>query len=97
MRVSLVTAAVLVALAGASCVADRTLDVASLESTLQQQLEERQPQPVDSVDCPDEIKVEAQATFQCTATGGGTTWTLQVRQDDDEGHVTWKIADATAT
>jgi hypothetical protein len=95
MRVTLVTAIVVVALAGASCVAERTLDVESLESTLQQQLQERQVQMVDSVACPDEIKVEAKATFQCTATGDETTWTLQVRQNDDDGNVTWKIVDAT--
>lgn len=94
MRASIVVVVVLVALAGASCSADRTLDVASLESTLQQQLEARQSQTVAAVDCPDEIKVEAQTRFRCTATGDGTTWTLQVTQDDDEGNVTWKVVDA---
>jgi hypothetical protein len=94
MRASLVLAVVLVALVGASCSADRTLDVASLESTLRQQLGDLQSQAVEAVDCPDEIKVEAHTSFTCTATGGEMTWTLQVTQDDDEGSVTWKIVDA---
>ncbi len=95
MRASIIVIVVLVvALAGASCSANRTLDVAGLETTLRGQLEELQSQTVDAVDCPDEIKVEAQTSFRCTATGDGTTWTLQVTQDDDEGRVTWKIVNA---
>src|SRR5215212_5799859 len=40
------------------------------------------------VRCPDEIRAEAGATFACTATADGQPVTYDVRQDDDQGHLT---------
>jgi hypothetical protein len=40
------------------------------------------------VRCPEEIKAEAGGTFACTATVDGQPVTYNVRQDDDQGHLT---------
>jgi hypothetical protein len=40
------------------------------------------------VRCPDEIRAEAGATFACTGTVDGQPVTYDVRQDDDQGHLT---------
>ena len=40
------------------------------------------------VRCPDEIRAEAGATFACTATVDAQPVTYDVRQDDDQGHLT---------
>jgi uncharacterized protein DUF4333 len=94
MRARAVIVISCLALIGGACTRERTLDVGGLESTLQSQLQDRESQTITSVDCPDEIKVEQDATFECIATGEDTTWTIQVVQQDDQGNVIWKIADA---
>jgi uncharacterized protein DUF4333 len=38
--------------------------------------------------CPDEIRAQAGGTFTCTATVDGQPVTYDVRQDDDQGHLT---------
>jgi len=87
-------AAATLALATAACT--KTLDSGGLESTLQEQLTRETASTITSVDCPDEIKVEAGGTFECTVTEeSGTTFTLSLTQTDDEGHVNYRIKDAS--
>ncbi len=43
------------------------------------------------VTCPDSVRIEAGATFDCVATAKGTTATVEVTQVDDKGNVTWRV------
>jgi hypothetical protein len=81
-----------VALLGVGC--SRMLDTAGLEEQIQQLLAERGNLQVERVDCPDDVTVEAGATFRCVAVGDGAEWTIEVTQVDDEGRVDWQIVDA---
>lgn len=40
------------------------------------------------VTCPDKVKMEKGKSFDCTAKFGGTTATVTMHQDDDQGNVT---------
>lgn len=45
-----------------------------------------------TVDCPDDIKIEEGNEFTCTAEDDqGTTHTIDITQDDDEGNVSWEV------
>jgi uncharacterized protein DUF4333 len=69
----------------------KTLDSAGLEEQIVAQLEQKGGPQVSSVSCPDGVKVETGSTFTCTATGDGTTWTIEVTQTDDKGNVEIRI------
>lgn len=48
-----------------------------------------------TVTCPSDIPVSAGATFTCDATGAdGSTGTISVTQDDDQGNLSWEYAAA---
>lgn len=70
----------------------RTIDKASLESSIKTQLEAKTGISGVTVTCPDNIKAQQGGTFTCTAAAQGQTVTLQITQTDDQGHVTFKIA-----
>jgi Domain of unknown function (DUF4333) len=80
-------------LVAAACAKDLDTDV--LQDQIRSLLAERGGPTVTSVRCPDEVKVQAGDTFECTASGGGTTWTIEVTQRDDAGTVDMKIVGAT--
>ena len=61
----LVLIAVLVAVAG--CGGDETLDTATIESGIKQQVTAA-GSPVSKVECPSDVKSETGTTFQCSAT-----------------------------
>jgi hypothetical protein len=84
--------ACLLALVAAGCT--RTLDTKGLEDQIQQILAERGGPKVSQVSCPDGIKVQQGVTFDCTATGDGSTWTIKVTQTDDQGKVNIEIVNA---
>jgi hypothetical protein len=69
----------------------RSLNKASLESSLKTQLEAKTGVTGVTVTCPDDIKAETGATFTCTAEAQGETVTVQVTQTDDQGNVTFKV------
>ena len=48
-----------------------------------------------TVSCPEDVKVEKGATFDCEATesGSGETAVVTVEQKDDEGNIRWKVAE----
>ena len=79
-----------------ACACSRSLDTGGLESQLQAGLQERLDITVTSVTCPDDVDAKAGVTFQCTALGEtGSTTTISVTQQDDQGNVDWEIVDAT--
>lgn len=70
----------------------RSIDVDRLETTLTDGLTEQFGATIQSVECPDEIAMEAGDEFECTATDDqGNTGVVTVTQDDDEGNITWKL------
>jgi hypothetical protein len=47
---------------------------------------------IDSVECPDEVKMEQGNDFECTATDSqGNSAQVQVTQTDDEGNINWEL------
>ncbi|HEX6843993.1 MAG TPA: DUF4333 domain-containing protein [Actinomycetota bacterium] len=82
----------LVVLAAPACT--RQLDTAGLEQQIADLLEQRGGPSVNEIDCPDDVTVEAGSQFECTASGDQATWTIEVTQTDDEGHVDMRIVDA---
>jgi Domain of unknown function (DUF4333) len=47
---------------------------------------------ITAVDCPDDVQVAAESTFDCTATEpDGATWTIEVTQLDDDGTLDYRI------
>ena len=83
-------------LAAAAAACTKSLDSDGLETMLQEQLTRETASTITAVDCPDEIKVETGGTFECTVTEeSGTTFTLSLTQTDDQGHVNYKIKDAS--
>ena len=95
MRATLLVLVAVLALAGAACT--QTLDRVSLETTLTEQLEEELDETGITVECPDDVEVEAGAVFECSGTSAdGATMTVEVTQQDDEGSVEWRIVDAAA-
>jgi hypothetical protein len=95
MRARLVRLAALAALAVLAVGCTRTLDKESLEAQLASDLQSNGS--TYTVSCPDGVKAQAGATFQCTATGpDGTALALTVTQTDDQGNVTWEVTGGSA-
>jgi hypothetical protein len=47
-----------------------------------------------TVTCPDDVKIEKDNNFTCTAEDDqGTSRTVNVTQDDDEGNISWELGD----
>ena len=67
------------------------LDMATVEAEIASQLTARSGTGT-TVDCPDSVAIEAGTTFTCTATStDGSTATVVVHQDDDQGNLTFGI------
>lgn len=67
------------------------LDMATVESEIASRLSDRSGVAT-TVDCPDSVAIEAGTTFTCTATAAdGSTATVVVHQDDDQGNLTFGI------
>ncbi len=81
------------------------IDVSKVEADIDSGIEQQTNQPVDSVDCPDDVENETGTTFECTAvvqTGADEdppsdfTETLPVEAevtDADGGEVSWQLID----
>jgi hypothetical protein len=96
MRPRLISVAAAAALAVTAVACTPDLDTEGLEPMLKEQVQRETGTTVTSIDCPDNVKVEAGGTFECTATEtSGATFTIKVVQTDDAGHVTWEIASAS--
>lgn len=77
--------AVVGALLGAGCGRPAELDVGQAEARIATSLADTFEIEVDEVTCPEDVEVEAEATFTCSARVGGETLEVEVRQTDDEG------------
>jgi hypothetical protein len=87
--------ALLTASAMAGCSASVTtgdnLDIDKLETTIASEIEQQLDlSGTPTVTCPDEVKIEKDAVFTCTAELEGDSVDVQVTQTDDEGNVTWE-------
>ncbi len=92
-RIARVATVVAVTLIAVGCT--KSLDTSNLESTLKGQVESQLKASGLTVSCPDNIKVESGATFECTASDpSGQSLTIEVTQTDDQGHVTWRLSGA---
>ena len=97
MHTRIARAATLVAVILVAVGCTKSLDTSSLESALKSQVESEFNASGLTISCPDNIKVEAGGTFECTASGpSGQTFTIEVTQTDDKGNVTWKPSGVVA-
>ena len=91
VRVGLIAGLATVAVVGLVACGTETLDEGDAEAFVTEQLEAGSDNDteVGSVDCPSDVEVEADTTFECTAESvdGTATATVTVRQVDDEGNV----------
>ncbi len=96
MHRRLARTALFVALAASSVACTKTLDTTSLQTQLQAQLQSQLGAQNLTVHCPDSVKVQAGATFTCTASDrGGQSLTILITQKDDHGHVRWNFSGAS--
>jgi hypothetical protein len=88
--------AVVAVLAVAATACTKTLDTDGLETQLETDIEGQTQSRITSVSCPEDVKVAAGESFECTAEEeSGTTFTIEVTQRDDQGNVDWSVTDAT--
>ena len=70
----------------------QVLDTGKIEEEIESGIEEQTDTSVESVDCPGERELQEGDTFECTATApDGSSATVEVTQDDDEGNITWEV------
>jgi hypothetical protein len=94
-RIARVAALAAVALFAMGCT--KTLETSNLETTLASQMQDQLNLTGVKVACPDSLKVQAGTSFTCTATATDSTFEVTVTQVDDQGNVTWKVSDASAS
>lgn len=76
----------------AACTTTRTLDSDELERQIAAGIETQTGASVASVDCPDDVPLQAGHSFSCTATADdGSSATVAVTQTDDQGNVEWEV------
>lgn len=80
-----VVAVLAVAAAAGACGNPAVLDGPRSEDRIGERLSEAYGVDVGSVSCPDDVEVEAGATFRCTARVGDDRVEVDVHQTDDEG------------
>ncbi len=90
---ALAAAAVGVAGCEASVSTGKTLNTGEAESQIAAGLSKQLGGDV-TVSCPDDVKVEKGATFDCEATApdGGEQASVTVEQKDDQGNIRWSLA-----
>lgn len=89
-------AAALLAIGLLAAACSRTLDMDQVESDLKTQAEQEFGTTGLTVTCPDDVQVEAGATFTCEASdASGATMVLTVTQKDDQGNVRWSVTGAS--
>jgi len=80
----------LFAIATAAC--NPTLDDSALEQQISSGITEQTGTGVATIDCPSGRPLQAGDTFNCTATtDDGTTLTITVVQNDNQGNVHWEV------
>jgi hypothetical protein len=68
-----------------------TLDTVAIEREVARVLTQQRGE-VTAVDCPDGVRLEAGAVMTCTTSSADRpSGTVLVRQDNDQGDVTWRV------
>lgn len=97
MRSRLARVLVLVCIAAAATGCSKTLKIDDLETEIASQIDTQLGTEGNTVSCPDDVKAESGATFECTATlSTGDAATVEVKQTDGDGNVTWTLVDPAA-
>ena len=98
MRSRLARVLVVVCIAAVATGCSKTLKIDDLETEIGSQIDAQLGSTGNTVSCPDDdVKAEAGATFECTATlSTGDTVTVEVKQTDGDGNVIWTLVDPAA-
>ncbi len=73
------------------------LDIDKLESTLATELQTQLDlSAAPTVTCPDDVPIEKDNVFNCTATLDGESADIQVTQTDDQGNVSWEVVQTSS-
>lgn len=81
-----------VSLTGCEFSVGGNLDMEEVETGISDGLEEQLDVEIESVDCPEEVKMEKGNDFECTATDSeGSSATISVVQTNDDGNLDWEI------
>jgi hypothetical protein len=97
MKRSILAGVCTVLLAVAACSAEFSvggdrLDTELLEEQIAQGVADQLGVQLTSVECPDDVAVEAGDEFECTWTDeAGDSGPVRVIQEDDQGNVSWEI------
>ncbi len=74
----------------------KRLDTVGLQADLKNGIEIQQQVAHVTVTCPPDVPVGQGRSFACTAVAdSGSTFTIEIKQIDDNGNVTWEITDVT--
>jgi hypothetical protein len=79
-----------VALALTAC-GTQTLNTDNVEREVKQGIERQANLRDVTVECPDDVEVEAGSKFTCTARSGREEAPVEVTQRDDQGNVRWEL------
>jgi hypothetical protein len=89
-RHALLAAAALAALVLSAC--SSKLDTDKAEKEIRKGISDQTGVEISRVRCPDDVEAEKGSTFNCVAVAeSGQRATVRVRQQDDEGSVTWRV------
>ena len=71
---------------------EKTIDSGDAEMAIKRGLTRQTGIVIESVSCPDDVKVERGRRFQCRAVArNGDRATLLVTQRDDNGTISWRV------
>jgi hypothetical protein len=91
VRGLLVSGLLLLCAATVGC-GESKLDTDQAESAIRVGITRQTGVKIDSVRCPDDVKVRRGDTFRCTArASNGQRAAVEVTQRDDEGSVSWRL------
>ena len=96
MRPLMITAACLTGLGLSACSASVStsdnLDITKLETTVATEMKSQMDLSAEpTVTCPDEVPIQKDNVFTCTAELDGDSVDVQVTQTDDAGNVSWEV------
>lgn len=82
----------LAALVGLAACGEQTLDTDRAESEIARGISQQTGAKGVTVQCPDNVKIEAGQEFECQArASNGQRAPVKVRQKDDEGNLSWQL------
>lgn len=73
------------------------LDMTKLETTIATELQSQLDLSAEpTVTCPEDVPIEKDNVFNCTATLDGESADIQVTQTDDQGNVKWEVVQTSS-